>query len=144
MYVYIPPFIPSTCLGLSLCLSIFSLSVCLPTCLHAVLSVCLLHSLAFSQPIHSSECLPFDLKVNSFIHSFRPFLMNAHTHTLIHSFIQIISIAPLQVHVYSEALPTQHGYCAGVSRRSATGNCGLQHGYCAGVSRRSRTDNITV
>src|SRR6218665_2864436 len=37
-----------------------------------------------------------------------------------------ISIAPLQVHVYSEALPTQHEYCAGVSRRSATGNCELR------------------
>src|SRR6218665_2296951 len=32
------------------------------------------------------------------------------------SFIQTISIASLQVHYYSEALPTQHGYCAGVSR----------------------------
>src|SRR6218665_3746253 len=31
-----------------------------------------------------------------------------------HSFIQAISIAPLQVHYYSEALPTQHGYCGGV------------------------------
>jgi len=41
----------------------------------------------------------------------------------IHSFIQAISIAPLQVHYYSEALPTQHGYCAEISRRSATGNC---------------------
>jgi len=39
----------------------------------------------------------------------------------IHSFIQAISIAPL--HYYSEALPTQHGYCAGVSHRSATCNC---------------------
>jgi len=29
----------------------------------------------------------------------------------IHSFIQAISIAPLQVHHYSEALPTQHGHC---------------------------------
>src|SRR6218665_542100 len=37
---------------------------------------------------------------------------------LIHSFIQTISVAPLQVHFYSEALPTQHGYCVGVSRRS--------------------------
>ena len=27
------------------------------------------------------------------------------------TFIQTISIAPLQVHFYSEALPTQHGYC---------------------------------
>ena len=33
----------------------------------------------------------------------------------IHSFIQTIYIAPLQVPFYSEALPTQHGYCAGVS-----------------------------
>src|SRR6218665_3854703 len=39
-----------------------------------------------------------------------------------YSFIQTISIAPLQVHSYSEVLPTQHGYCAGVSRRSATGH----------------------
>src|SRR6218665_1267625 len=44
----------------------------------------------------------------------------------IHSFIQTISIAHLQVHYYSEALPTQHRYCAGVSRRSATGNCELR------------------
>ena len=44
-------------------------------------------------------------------------------HSLIPSFIQAISIAPLQVHYYSEALPRQHGYCAGISRRSATGNC---------------------
>src|SRR6218665_846532 len=33
-----------------------------------------------------------------------------------HSFIHAISIAPLQVHYYSEALPTQHGYCVEVSR----------------------------
>jgi len=43
--------------------------------------------------------------------------------SFIHAFIQAISIAPLQVHYYSVALSTQHGYCAGVSRRSATGNC---------------------
>jgi len=30
----------------------------------------------------------------------------------IHLFIQTISIAPLQVHFYPEALPTQRGYCA--------------------------------
>ena len=40
----------------------------------------------------------------------------------IHSFIHTISIAPFQVHYYSEALPTQNGYYAGISRRSATGN----------------------
>jgi len=47
----------------------------------------------------------------------------------IHSSIHAISIAPLQVHYYmyySEALPTQHGYCAGISRWSATGNCELR------------------
>ena len=44
----------------------------------------------------------------------------------IHSFIQTISIAPLQAHFYSVALQTQHGYYAGVSRRSATGNCELR------------------
>jgi len=38
----------------------------------------------------------------------------------------IHSIAFLQVHFYSEALPTQHGYCAGVSCRSAIGNCELR------------------
>jgi len=34
----------------------------------------------------------------------------------IHSFIPAISIASLQVRYYSEAFPTQHGYCVGVSR----------------------------
>jgi len=33
--------------------------------------------------------------------------------SLTHSLIQTSSIAPLQVHYYSEALPTQHGYCVG-------------------------------
>src|SRR6218665_469484 len=46
--------------------------------------------------------------------------------SFIHSFIQTIPIASLQVHFYSEALPTQHGYCAIVSCRSATGNCELR------------------
>jgi len=39
------------------------------------------------------------------------------------SFIQAISVAPLQVLYYSEVLPTQHGYCAEISRQSDTGNC---------------------
>src|SRR6218665_2629909 len=39
------------------------------------------------------------------------------------SFFHGISIAPLQVHYYSEALPKQHEYCAGVSCRGATSNC---------------------
>jgi len=46
--------------------------------------------------------------------------------TFIHSFIHsgyFYSIASLQVHYHSEALPTQQGYCVGVSRRSATGIC---------------------
>jgi len=41
----------------------------------------------------------------------------------IHSFIQAISIAPLQVHYYSGTLPTQHGYCVRVSGWGAKGNC---------------------
>ena len=40
-----------------------------------------------------------------FIHSF--------ILSFIRSFIQAISIAPLQAYYYSEALPTQHGYCVG-------------------------------
>ena len=44
----------------------------------------------------------------------------------IHSFIQAISIAPVQVRYYFEALPTQHWYCARVLRRSATGNYELR------------------
>src|SRR6218665_1001910 len=45
---------------------------------------------------------------------------------LIHSFIPAISIAPLQVLYYSEALPTtaRIGYCIGVSRRSAQATVG--------------------
>jgi len=41
-------------------------------------------------------------------------------YSFIHSFIHDIFIAPLQVHYYSEVLPTQHRYCAGISHRSAT------------------------
>ena len=43
----------------------------------------------------STALLSGEVRVNSFIHSF-------------HSFIQAISIAPLQVHYYSEVLRTQH------------------------------------
>ena len=46
-----------------------------------------------------------------------------HMKWVIHSLIPVISTAPLQVHYYSEVLPTQHGYCVGISCRSATGNC---------------------
>jgi len=51
----------------------------------------------------------------------QPFHLHSFGDAFIHSFIQAISIAPLQVRYYSEALLTQHGYC--VSRRSATSNC---------------------
>ena len=57
------------------------------------------------------------------------------------SFIQAISIAPLQVRSYSEALSTWHGYCAGVLHRSATGNCEWRtcprslHGQCVSACR---------
>ena len=46
-----------------------------------------------------------------------------HYYLLIHSFIHVTSIAPLQVHYYSEALPTQHGYC--VEAPQATASEGL-------------------
>src|SRR6218665_368060 len=41
-----------------------------------------------------------------------------------HSFIPAISIAPLQVLYHLEALPLQHRYCIGVSRRSAQATAG--------------------
>jgi len=44
--------------------------------------------------------------------------MRYKTHPL-RSFIHSISIAPLQVHHYSEALQTQRESCAGVSSRSS-------------------------
>jgi len=52
----------------------------------------------------------------------RGMTMHVKMMTAIHLFIQAISIAPPQVHYYSEALPTQHGYCVAVSRRNVTGN----------------------
>src|SRR6218665_336697 len=45
------------------------------------------------------------------------------SHLFVHSFIPAISLALFQVLYYAEALPTQHEYCAVISRRSATGNC---------------------
>jgi len=47
-------------------------------------------------------------------------------HSFIHSFIPGISIAPLQVLYYSEASRLQHGYCIGVSRRSAQTTAGKE------------------
>jgi len=55
-------------------------------------------------------------------HSFTDDLHLQSTSQVIYLFIQAISIVPFLVHNYSEALPTQHGYCVGVSRWSATGN----------------------
>src|SRR6218665_2215773 len=45
-------------------------------------------------------------------------LLHLHFHSFIHSFILAISIASLPVRNFSEVLPAQHRYCAGVSRRS--------------------------
>jgi len=55
-------------------------------------------------------------------------LICLNVHSLIHLFIHSgyfysATVLPLQVLYYSEAFPTQHGYCARISRRSATGNC---------------------
>ena len=56
-------------------------------------------------------------------------LNDFNVHSL-NSFVQAISIAPLQVHYYSEVLPTQHGYCVGVSAKAphATASEGLAQG----------------
>src|SRR6218665_1177988 len=51
---------------------------------------------------------------------------NCSLYNTIYSFFQAISIAPLQVHYYSEALPTEHGYFIGVSCRNATISCELR------------------
>ena len=55
----------------------------------------------------------------------------------IHSFILAISIAPLQVHYYSEMLSTQHGYCVKVSHWSprATASEGLTKVPTLGLER---------
>src|SRR6218665_245888 len=44
--------------------------------------------------------------------------INKISHSFIHSFILDTSIVPLQVHYYSEALPTQCGYCVVVGDRT--------------------------
>ena len=61
-----------------------------------------------------------------------------------HSFIHYISIAPLQVLYYSEALPTQHGYGVGVSRRSATDNITASEGLAQGPYVAARTGYIRI
>ena len=58
--------------------------------------------------LHTSTCPS--------IQRISPFLCPSVNPSILFSFfIQAISIAPVQVHFYSEALPTQHGYCIGVS-----------------------------
>ena len=48
---------------------------------------------------------------------------------MVSHFIQGISVAPLQVQYYSEAHPTQHRYCVGVSKATqATASEGLAQG----------------
>jgi len=65
--------------------------------------------------VHMYECIRICMHV----------CMYSCIYVCMYSFIKVISIAPLQVLYYSEALPTQHGCCAGISRQSATGNCEL-------------------
>ena len=77
-------------------------------------------------PIRFSYRLPplirnNQLLANYFAAIFHDAAYKAFHYSLI--FIQTISIVHLQVQYYSEALPTHHGYCVGVSRRNATGNC---------------------
>src|SRR6218665_2925981 len=52
-------------------------------------------------------------------------------HSFIHSFILVISIAPLQSSTTQRRSRLQHGYCIGVSRRSAqaTADKGLAQGH---------------
>jgi len=59
------------------------------------------------------------------------------------SFIQAISIAPLQVHYYSEALPTHHGYCVEASCRRATGNCAWRTSQVPYVAARAGLEPMT-
>ena len=60
------------------------------------------------------------------------------------TFIQAISIAPLEFHYYSEVLSTQHGYCIGVSSRApqATASEVLSQVPC--VAARARFEPTTI
>src|SRR6218665_809516 len=63
----------------------------------------------------------------------------------LHSFIPGISIAPLQVLYYSEALPTTaHGYCIGVSRRSAQATVGKRLAQGPYVTARAGVEPTTL
>src|SRR6218665_596901 len=67
-----------------------------------------------------------------------PLKYNHRTCTFIHSFILAISVAPLQVLYYSEALPTTARIRIGVSRQSA--QAGAHQAYSKqAVSSRSAT-----
>ena len=66
------------------------------------------------------------------------------TVTFIHSFILAISIAPLQVLYYSEALQLQHGYCIGVSRRSAQATVGKELAQGPFVAARAGVEPTTL
>ena len=62
-----------------------------------------------------------------------------------HSFIPAISIAPLRVLYYSEVLPTiQHGYCIGVSRRSAQAAVSKGLAQCPYVAARAGVEPTTL
>src|SRR6218665_3229059 len=62
-------------------------------------------------PIRNLAC-----EVLSFYHLYDNYIRLDEDRMLV--LIQAISVALLQIHYYSEALPTQHGYCVGVSRQS--------------------------
>src|SRR6218665_3777638 len=64
----------------------------------------------------------------------------------IHSFIPAISIAPLHVLYYSEALPTtaRIGYCIGVSRRTAQATAGKGLAQGPYVAARARVEPTTI
>src|SRR6218665_748456 len=78
--------------------------------------------------ILSRDILSRDILSGTFClgHFVRGHFVRVPSPTPVGSFIDAIPIAPLQVRYYSEALPTEHEYCAGVSHRSATGNCELR------------------
>src|SRR6218665_1409580 len=76
------------------------------------------------QPHHLLPSGPlFQLPLHlHFLHTTHVYPFHPSLLSIFHLFNHSISIMP-QVHHYSEALPTQPGYSAGVSRQSATGNC---------------------
>src|SRR6218665_1459416 len=66
------------------------------------------------------------------------------TNSFLPSFIPAISIAPLQVHYYSEALRLQHGYCIRVSRRSAQATAGKGRAQGTYVAARAGVEPTTI